>query len=80
MLHVLKVSGFSRMDSSGDSANAAATSEINSRLTDKEQAPEVNRSHPPPAQHIWTQGFEKLLEDPLGLRAFAVSPMSVLIS
>lgn len=24
-------------------------------------------------QHIWTQGFEKLLEDPLGLRAFAVS-------
>jgi len=24
-------------------------------------------------QYIWTQGFEKLLEDPLGLRAFAVS-------
>ena len=24
-------------------------------------------------QPIWTQGFEKLLEDPLGLRAFAVS-------
>lgn len=29
----------------------------------------------PQQQHAWTQGFEKLLEDPLGLRAFAVSLM-----
>jgi len=61
------------MNSSGDSANVVATDGINSRLTDKEQAPEGTRNHPPPPQHIWTQGFEKLLEDPLGLRAFAVS-------
>ena len=27
----------------------------------------------PQQQHVWMQGFEKLLEDPLGLRAFAVS-------
>ena len=73
MIRVLQVGGFAGMDSSGDSANTAAIDGINSRLTDKEPAPEGIRSHPPPPQHVWTQGFEKLLEDPLGLRAFAVS-------
>lgn len=32
-----------------------------------------------PQQHVWTQGFEKLLEDPLGLRAFAVSRFSLVL-
>ena len=38
--------------------------------TDHHPAPQ---QQPQPQQHVWTQGFEKLLEDPLGLRAFAVS-------
>ena len=38
--------------------------------------PDQQQQPPPPSQpqqHVWMQGFEKLLEDPLGLRAFAVS-------
>jgi hypothetical protein len=42
--------------------------ESSHEFTDKEHQPETNQQ-----QLLWTQSFEKLLEDPLGLRAFAVS-------
>jgi hypothetical protein len=37
------------------------------------QPPPPPQTSQPQQQHVWMQGFEKLLEDPLGLRAFAVS-------
>lgn len=63
---------------------AAAITPVNDQQTlDKPVLTDHHQPPPPPQQqqqqpqqqqqHIWTQGFEKLLEDPLGLRAFAVS-------
>lgn len=46
------------------------------QVFDKNQPQTVTPGLSQQQQHIWTQGFEKLLEDPLGLRAFAVSIFS----
>ncbi|KAI9564636.1 hypothetical protein GHT06_008377 [Daphnia sinensis] len=55
-------------------ANATTASNTSeSVLTGTLEKP-IQPDQPPPSQpqqHVWTQGFEKLLEDPLGLRAFA---------
>jgi len=54
----------------GDSAELAAKEPAAAA-----EPPPTNAPPPPDQQQaqLWTQDFEKLLEDPLGLRAFAVS-------
>lgn len=57
-------------------ANATTASNTNEPVLTGTLEKPIQPDQPPPSQpqqHVWTQGFEKLLEDPLGLRAFAVS-------
>ncbi len=51
---------------------AATTADHHHPAPQQQQPPQQQQQ-----QHVWTQDFEKLLEDPLGLRAFAVSTFSL---